>query len=214
MRGGLFAAVVVAVGAMALGCGGTMREAAAPEEEGTPLRNPPRPAAPAPPAEEPEPEPPAPGEATTPCPLQWTPRELRGGVLTLPAELYGRMMVPLVRALCACTRPEQSLAVVTRLVPDHGEVTAVTADRPEQHARASRGIDACLARELGAGRFQPFHVGSDLVLECDPPRGPAAPRQPGQPLHLAAPRRADCVPEEERFAILTVPLYVDRRDER
>jgi len=211
MRSARFVVMAV-LGCGPLGCGVTTRAVAA--DEGLPLRVPAAPVAPAALAEEPEPTPPPAGEATGACPLQWTPRELRGSVFTIPADLNGRMMVPLYRALCACTRPGQSLVVVARLVPHHGEVTAVTADRPDQHARGSRSIDACLARELGPGRFVPFHLGSDLVLTCDPPQGPPATRRPGQPLHLPAPRRADCGPEESRYAVITYPLHVDRRDER
>jgi hypothetical protein len=210
MRGVL--SFTVAAASMLLGCAAATGTAA-PPDDGLPLLVPPRASEPES-APEPEAEPPAPGQATLPCPLQWEPRELRASVFTLSAELHGRMMVPLYRALCACTRPGQSLALVAQLIPDHGEVTAATADRPDEHARKSHSIDACLATELGAGRFTPFHVGSDLVLACDPPQVPPAPRLPRQPLHVAAPRRADCGPDEERFAVITVPLYLDRRDER
>ncbi len=157
--------------------------AAAPPDEGLPLLVAPA----AVPVAEPEPEaePPEPGRATLPCPLQWTPRELRTSVFTLPADLHGRMMAPLYRALCTCTRPGQHLALMVELIPDHGEVTARTADRPDQQARVSRGIDACLASALGAGRFEPFHVGSNLV-----------------------------VGDREGFAVIRTPLFLDRRAER
>jgi hypothetical protein len=211
---GLPAALLV-LASIALGCAGTVPGAAAPDE-GLPLliARPAAPVASASPEDEPEPMPPAAGETTSPCPLQWTPHELHLSVIVLPAELHGRLMTPLFRALCACTRPGQSIAVVARMVPEHGEVTAQTADRPEQHARPSRSIDACLARELGGARYEPFRVGSDLVVTCDPPPPGTAARSPGQPAHLSAPKRAGCVPEEERFTTITYPLHVDRRGER
>ena len=213
MQGGLQAAIVVLGSWLALGCGGAARSAEAPDE-GLPLLVPPPPAptASARPEDEAEPTPPASGESTGPCPLQWTPRELRASVFTLPAELHGRMVLPLLRALCACTRPGQSISVVAQLVPERGEATARTADRPDQHARASRSIDACLARELGAGRYKPFRVGSDVI--CAPPPAPPAARIPGQPAHFLAPRRVGCGTKEERFNTIAYPLYVDRRDER
>jgi hypothetical protein len=141
---------------------------------------------------------------------------MHASVFTLTAELTGRITAPLVRALCACTRPGQSISLVAHVVPEHGEVTAQTADRPDQDARASRSIDACLARELDAGRFEPFRVGSDDIPDC-PPVPPAARSpvvSPRQPAHLRAPRRVGCEPEEERFTSITYPLHVDRRDER
>ena len=137
---------------------------------------------------------------------------MHAGVFILPAELYGRMMAPLIRALCTCTRPGQSILVATRFVPERGEVAAQTTDRPEYHARTSRSIDACLARELGRGRYEPFRVGSDVVWDC-PPVSPTT-RTPGQPAHLPAPRPVGCGPEEEKFTTISYPLYVDRRDER
>jgi hypothetical protein len=206
-------AALVALGSIALGCAGTVPAATTPED-GLPLlvAKPTAPMAPARAEDEAEPMAPADGAVASPCPLQWTPREMRAGVFTLPAELHGRMVTPLIRALCACTRPGQSIAVVAHLVPEHGEVTAQTADRPEQHARTSRSIDACLARELGAGRYEPFRVGSDNVCAAPPPR-PAA-RSPGQPAHLSTPKLVGCGPEEERFTTIVYPLYFDRRDER
>ncbi len=215
MRSGLPGAMV-AVGALILGCGAPALEAAG-LDDGIPLRVPPRPAPPPPPVEEPEATPPAPvapGTPASPCPLQWTPKELHGSVFVLPAELNGRMMIPLYRALCACTRPGQRLAMVARLVPEHGEVTAQTVDRPDEGARASRSIDACLATELGAGRYPPFSIGSDPIVHCDPPPAPSPPGSPPEPRHLQAPRPVGCGPEEDRFTIITMPLHVDRRDER
>jgi hypothetical protein len=205
-------AFLALVARLALGCGAA-QTAEAPEE-GLPLRVPPSVATASPPPveNEPEPTPPAPGEAKVPCPLQWTPRELHGSVFTLTAELHGRMVAPLIRAACACTRPGQSIMLAAQLVPELGEATAVTADRPEQHARASRSIDACLAKELGAGLYEPFHIGSDVV--CDPPAKPLPPRVPGEPAHFHEPRRAGCVPEEEQRTTLYYPLHIDRCDER
>src|SRR6185437_4592345 len=158
-------------------------------------------------SEEPEAVPPAPGEETEPCPLRWTPREMRTSVFTLPAELHGRMVAPLLRGLCACTRPGQLISVVADFVPERGEVTARTADRPDQHARVSLGIDACLAKELGAGRYEPFRCGSDLVTRCAAPPPPAA-RSPREPAHIPPPRRAGCGPEEERFTTIRSPFLV------
>ncbi len=203
----------VAAAVLALGCGAATRPVATPEE-GLPFLAPPRPApaTSAPTEVEPAPTPPAPGEATGPCPLRWTPRDLHGSVFTLPADLAGRMFAPLLRGLCACTRPGQSVAVEAHLVPEHGEVTAETVDRPDQHARASLSIDACLARELGAARFEPFRVGSDMVVDCPPTQTAAL--APGQPSHLPAPRLVGCGPEEEKFTTIAYPLHVDRRDER
>ncbi len=201
------------VASLALGCGAAPRVEA--PEEGLPLRYPPSAAAappPATPAPEPEPTPPGPGEATGPCPLEGTHRELHGSVFTLPAHLHDRMIAPIVRAACACTRPGQSILLVARFVPEIGEVTARTDERPEQRARASRSIDACLAGRLGAGLYEPFHVGSDVI--CDPPPTPPAPRKPGEPAHFHAPRRAGCVPEEEQRTTIVYPLHVDRRGER
>jgi hypothetical protein len=212
MQGGL-SAVIVVLGAINVGCGAVVPGAAAPDE-GLPLIVPPPSAPPAAerPRDEPEPTPPAPGELTGPCPLEWTPHEMHGSVFTLTVELTGRFMAPLVRALCACTRPGQSISLVAHVVPEHGEVTAQTADRPDQDARASRTIDACLARELGARRFEPFRVGSDDVRDCPP--APPVVRAARQPAHLQAPRRVGCEPEEEKTTSITYPLYVDRRDER
>jgi hypothetical protein len=121
------------------------------------------------------------------------------------------MFTPLVRGICACTRPGQSVAVVAHLVPERGEVTAQTVYRPAQHARASLSIDACLARELGGARFEPFQVGSDVLVDC-PPSPPAA-RAPGQPAHLSTPRPVGCGPREGVTTIV-YPLLIDRRDER
>jgi hypothetical protein len=196
---------------LALGCGGAAPAVEAPGE-GLPLTFPPHlaPEVAALPPAPPEPTPPAPGERMGPCPLRWTPRELHGSVFVLPAELHGRFMAPLLRAACACTRPGQSIALVARLVPEHGEVTAVTADSADVDARASKSIDACLAKELGAGLYAPFHVGSDVV--CDPPPPPHARHTPDKPAPLWIARR--CVPDEESITTITYPLHVDRRGER
>jgi hypothetical protein len=205
--------LLIATTALTLGCGAAARPLAAPDE-GLPLRVS-APAAPVPPVPvevEPEPTPPGPGEATGPCPLRWTPREVRASVITFPPDLAGRMFAPLVRGLCACTRPGQSVVVVAHLVPERGEVTAQTADRPDQHARASPSIDACLARKLGTARFEPFRVGSDVIVDCPPIAATA--RAPGQPAHLPAPRPVGCGPEEEKFTTIVYPLHADRRDER
>jgi hypothetical protein len=163
--------------------------------------------------EAPEPTPPDdPAAAVRACDLEWTPRELRGSVLAIPAGLHGRMMAPLLRGLCACTRQGQILLVRTLFVPERGEVGARTADDPDRAARASRSIDACLARELGPRRFEPFVVGSDVVVECPP--GAPGKRRLREPVHLAAPRPVGCGPPEERATRIASSLYVDRRSAR
>ena len=205
---------LVAIAVLALGCGMTAQPAAAPDE-GLPLLVPPRPAptVSAPAEVEPDPPAPAPAKASAPCPLRWTPRELRASVITFPADLAGRMFAPLLRGICACTRSGQSVVVVVHLVPERGDVAAQTADRPDQHARASLSIDTCLARELGAARFEPFRVGSDVVVDNCSPTRPAV-HIPRQPAHLPAPRLVGCGPEDERFTTIVYPLHIDRRDER
>lgn len=193
--------------AFALGCAGAT-PAAAPPEEGLPLIIPPSPPHV---AALPEPEPTPPDDAGAPCPLQWSPRPLHFSVFSLPAEHHGRMMLPLYRALCACTRPGQSLLLVLHAVPERGELHAQTADRPELRAHPSRSIDACLAEHLDATRFEPFAVGSDVFCDPPPTRPPA--RVPGEPAHFTPPRRVGCVPEEEKRSQLILSLHVDRRAE-
>ena len=204
-------AFVILGARLALGCGAAQSPEA--PDEGLPLRFPPPAAATVsrPPVEEPEATPPAPGEATTPCPLRWAPRELHGSVLTLPAELHGRMVAPLIRAACACTRPGQSVMLAARIVPGLGEVTAKTADRPDQRARESRSIDACLARELGAARFEPFHIGSDSVLRSA--RGAARAARPGRagPLSCAEARRVRARGRAAHDPLLSAPHRSARR---
>ena len=193
---------------LALGCGASPAAVKAPAEEGLPLTSPP----PRPPvvlAEDPVPEPPTPGDPVGPCPLQWTPRALGASVVSIPPEQSSRMMAPLFRALCACTRPGQSVIVNALFVPDRGEVTARTASRPDVHARASAGIDACLAAGLGAQRYTPFHLGSDSL--CAPGTEKPAP-EPGTPAPVWVPRSAGCAPEGAAASI-AYPLHVDRRDE-
>jgi hypothetical protein len=203
------------VSALAIGCGAALPAPGAPEEEGLPLVFPPAPppgVAPPAIASGPEPSPPPPGASLGACSLQWTPRDLGASVIHIPAELATRMMVPFYRALCACSRPGQSLLIVATMVPDRGEVTAHTEARPEIAARASVSIDACLARELGAGLFEPFPLRGDVI--CDPP--PVTPvRRPGEPAPIWVPRRAGCGngDTEASFARIGYPVHVDRRDE-
>jgi hypothetical protein len=203
----------ILIAATSFGCAGAAPVVVAPPEEGLPLRFAPRAAREATPFEvaqhEPEPEPP--DHPASPCPLQLSPHELRFSVFTLSAELHGRMMVPLYRALCACTRPGQSLLVVARAVPERGELRAATAERTELGARPSRSIDACLMKHLDGARFEPFTVGSDVV--CDPPPPRPAPRNPSEPVHFMPPRRVGYLPDEEKRSQLTLPLHVDRRTE-
>jgi hypothetical protein len=153
------------------------------------------------------PMPPDPGEELPPCPLRWSPRALEASVVTIPADLATRMMKPLYAAICACTRPGQRVAVVARMIPEHGEVTAKTSERRDDSSVvASPPIDACLAKRLGSGLYEPFRVGSDN-LGCAPVRPRA--RAAGAPAPFDLPRPA-CAPQGDAFTTIVYPVYVDR----
>lgn len=215
MNGRIQGALTVMLLAMMSGCGGATKPAGHPEK-GLPLRVPEPAMVTADPggaggeADE-EPAPPEPGEVTAPCPFSWSPRELRASVLVIPEERAGRMMRPLYGALCACTRPGQSLYVVARMVPERGEVTAQTAERADLEARASARIDACLAARLEGRQYEPFEVGSDVVCEEAPPQEPP-PRGPGEPKPFQPPRPA-CAGAPAGTTKISYPVHVDRRGE-
>lgn len=99
----------------------------------------------------------------------------------LPPELYARALAPVVTALCACTRDEDRTRIQVRVLPERGEVRATAPEEPR--------IDACLADQLGPGRFARFDV---------PPGAACA---DCSPVHLA-PSRPDAV---EHFRAATHP---------
>lgn len=141
------------------------------------------------------------------CPLRWTPKPLHASVLSLPAEMAARFMVPLYEAACACTRPGDRLALVARIVPELGEITVATAARDEPAARVEPGVDACLAAVRAGRTFETFELGSDVVC----PEPPPPPRSPGPPF-FRAPRMAGCGGGPSR-SLIVYPLIVDRTGE-
>jgi hypothetical protein len=117
--------------------------------------------------------------------------------------------LPLLVPKAAPLAPGQSIYLVARMIPEHGEVTAQTKDYPELAARRSARIDACLAARLGTRIYEPFRVGSDVI--CDPAPAPRE-RKPGDPAPWTPPRRAGCSNPEEATTKISYPLPVDRRE--
>jgi len=74
------------------------------------------------------------------------------------------MMTPLYAAICACTRPGQDVMIVTRLVPERGEITAVTAARDEPGSVAT--IAGAVA--IGLGEFPRISHRPVAIRTIDP----------------------------------------------
>ena len=78
--------------------------------------------------------------------------------LALPAPLVRASLAPSYVALCACMDPGASAAVRVTVQPEAGTSSVTVDDAP---------LQACVDRELGAGRFPPFALGSDCI-DCGP----------------------------------------------
>lgn len=141
------------------------------------------------------------------CPLHWTPKDIRASVMTIPAAVAGRFMNPLMNAACACMRPGERAYIVATILPERGEIGAVTADRQTPETSADPSIDACFAEVLGKTTFETFEVGSDVV--CDEPAPPPSPNTKGPPF-FRAPRRADCPEPGTQTSKIVYPLLVER----
>jgi hypothetical protein len=143
-------------------------------------------------------------QADAPCTLR-LPDALgaHASVKYLPEELYRRALAPVVRALCACTQPGDRLTTDVRILPDRGEVRATAAD--------SAGVDACLAANLAAARFERVAVPTGACVDCGP-RHVEAPARPARLAHfgMAAPPGARPSPA----LVVVYPLLVDRPAEQ
>lgn len=168
------------------------------------------------PSPSPAPPPPAPAPAEprapvspTGCPFRWVPKDLPASVLRFPAALAGRFMVPLLDAVCACTRPGDNVHIVARIRTLPGDITAVTAARADSGVAPHAGIDACLGMVLGDWQFEGFEVGSDVVCLGPPPDPP---KTKAGPPFFRFPRTAGC-PSGPQGATIVYPVLVDRRGE-
>jgi hypothetical protein len=130
-------------------------------------------------------------EGALDCSLSWTPRRLGASVVAIPPETSARMMAPVLRALCACTKPGSKHSVVIDFEPGRGHATA-------QSGADDVALDRCLEPRLGDNVYPAFELGSDCI-DCGPKRygvfgGPA--------------------PEPPRGARMRMPFQVDRTSER
>jgi hypothetical protein len=94
----------------------------------------------------------------------------RASIDRAPRELYERAIPPVLRALCACTRSGDRVDVRASIAPKSGEVRASAPDQPT--------VNACLARQLNPGVFEPFDLDARACADCGPH-------------HLAAPARPE-----------------------
>jgi len=99
-------------------------------------------------------------------------------------------MTPVIKALCACTRPGSHFSLIVDMELSLGKVTAHTSDENLE-------IDACLAARLGPNLYPPLEIGSDCI-DCGPRRYGVFGGPP---------------PPPPRGARIRMPLSVDRRGE-
>jgi hypothetical protein len=111
-------------------------------------------------------------ETAADCPLTM-PDEVaaRASVQRVPKELYERAFGPVLRALCACTKSGERVDVRAEITPRSGEVRARAPDRT--------AVQACLARRLDPGVFEPFDLDEPSCPDCGP-RRVATPLRPAR----------------------------------
>jgi hypothetical protein len=121
-------------------------------------------------------------------------------------ELYSRVLDPVARALCSCTRSEDRTRVQATVTPSLGEVRA--------NAPAEPRIDACLGDQLKPGRFAAFDAPPGLKeAETIPAR--LSPARPGPVEQFRAKRHAvpakQTSPAPTPTTTLVYSLVVDRK---
>ncbi len=82
------------------------------------------------------------------------------GPVAISSEHLTRAFVPLVRALCACTKPGEQVRAVARLVPSEGRLTAEIIGRSD--------VEECVQNTM-TPTFAPFEASTDC-WQCGPRR--------------------------------------------
>lgn len=144
---------------------------------------------------------------------KWPPKDLSASVMRIPKALAAGFMVPLFDAACVCSRAGDHLAIVARIVPEDGKLTAVTGTSwNDPTMKPDPGVDACLASVLEKVSFETFEVGSDVVCLGQPEAQPE-PRSGPPVSFMKPPRMVGCGGSQQKSKIV-YPVQVDRRNEK
>jgi hypothetical protein len=132
--------------------------------------------------------------------------------MRIPMAFAARFMVPLFDAACVCSRAGDHLAIVARILPEDGKLTAVTrSSSNDPTLQPDPSVDGCLASVLEKVSFETFEVGSDVVC-IEPPAAKPEPRSGPPVSFMKPPRMVGCGGSQQKSKIV-YPLQVDRRNE-